>query len=1162
MAVPTEDQCQESQQRLQLSTAQWFLLLAIFPCIVVTGIAYFMFKEKKVPHVEPAATKHENEAAPPAFKGIRHRHQSQTRKSHDGHKHLAIPSPNIQEPSEQKASATVTETKLLTAKAKSDRRTYQYAKLSNGLQIVNVRDPSATTIGVAVSVQAGSLNNPKDVLGLAHFCEHMVFLGTKNFPDPSSFDRFINKYGGGNNAYTSDQDTVYYMSTLRQGWNESLARMSDFFRAPLFDRAYVEKEVHAIESEHAKNVQNPTQRTYEVMQSLADSRSPVSWFSTGDLETLINEPRKKGLDTVEELKKFFKENYCPGKFGVVTYSSDALDSQLEDSLAQFGNIPEGTCSTASASQPVVDAWHPKDAPAHVGKWVHIQAAQARSQLQVMWPMDSIQKLYKSSPADYVSHVLTWPGKQSLIRALKDDAGLVTKARFDEDTTSLGTTLSFTVDLTHKGREHPSAILELLYAFLAQVKEHGVDMDVYRSIAAAAQVTFDWKDKPATAEAVTDVADSLTWLPKDDLLTAGYTIPDPDSDLARKVLEKMTPDNMNVAFVDTQFKPYDPAKLKTLPHYGVPHTIRPFEEVVEGRVSQWLKWLDEKKAKQRSQNLESILKNHGIDVPQEMQQAKPIQNIPKDITLAHAKAQVGDDIETKLFGVRPKDVPQSVGGSLWYRQGTMDESPKVLAQFLLRKKADQGDGMTAKDALLLNVYMRLKQLLLEPETADFKETGSSYSIELGEELSMSFKGFAESLPKFVHTVFDEMGKDMDLSSELGQKQYAYIVEQLGDELQLYAEMPVSYAVQDRNSILQKGMKSRNEYIAAVSELKAEEVPGTLKRTLLNKQLHYSSLMLGNIDQKDAEALHKKCADDIHQGHGELTLSVDEIELQPPVVNFRRPLEIRKPNPKPGDLNHVTVVSLLMGIPDVQDRVIFSILGDIFSQLAYQELRTERGLGYVVNAGQIMISNVMGMSCVVQGTRKRPDEVEPLIEWVFNVKMRSFLQDMSPDDFLQYKNSFILQLKSPPENLQEELVHWPSQVFQGGKCFGLRDKMILYAMDKLSSKQQLIDAWDGMLAPKKETGLRQKITVKYFGQPSPDARPSSQEFVEALKKAEVDDATADQARKEHDSAMILEDADSVSRAKVVQDTEKTVSKDNVYFPGNLGCEEIAATGFLQY
>jgi secreted Zn-dependent insulinase-like peptidase len=444
MAGPTE-----GQQRQKLSTAQWFLLISIFPCIIITAVAYFWLKEKSV-HPQPATNVSKQtkavapEVAPAHLKGGSHRHHTKTRKTGIEHDHSLTKGPNSQKetttitedtaplkvPPLQKESATVTEKKLLTAKPKSDPRTYQYAKLSNGFQVVNVHDPSATTIGVAVSVQAGSLNNPKDVLGLAHFCEHMVFLGTKNFPDPSSFDQFINKYGGGNNAYTSDQETVYYLSTLQQGWNESLARMSDFFRAPLFDSTYVDKEVHAIESEHAKNVQNPAQRTYETMLSLADPRSPVSWFSTGDLKTLVIEPRKKGLDPVEELKKFFKAHYCPGKLGVVTYSSGTLDAQLADTLAQFGDIPEGSCASASASQPIVDAWHPRDAPARVGNWVHLQAAQARSQLQVMFPMDSLQMLYKSAPSEYMSYVLTWPGKQSLIRILKDDTGLVTRANVE------------------------------------------------------------------------------------------------------------------------------------------------------------------------------------------------------------------------------------------------------------------------------------------------------------------------------------------------------------------------------------------------------------------------------------------------------------------------------------------------------------------------------------------------------------------------------------------------------------------------------------------------------------------------------------------------------------------------------------------------------------
>merc|ERR1719207_477662 len=99
-------------------------------------------------------------------------------------------------------------------------------------------------------------------------------------------------------------------------------------------------------------------------------------------------------------------------------------------------------------------------------------------------------------------------------------------------------------------------------------------------------------------------------------------------------------------------------------------------------------------------------------------------------------------------------------------------------------------------------------------------------------------------------------------------------------------------------------------------------------------------------------------------------------------------------------------------------------------------------------------------------KKPDEVEPLIEWLFNVKMRERLKTMPVDEFETFKSSFISQMESPPENLAEELDHWPSQVSKGGKCFALRDQMILYAQQHLSSKQQLIDAWERVLAPKKE------------------------------------------------------------------------------------------------
>ncbi|CAE6914789.1 STE23 [Symbiodinium sp. CCMP2592] len=84
------------------------------------------------------------------------------------------------------------------------------------------------------AVKAGSHDDPRQLPGLAHFCEHMLFLGTEKYPENSGFDQFLMKYGGSSNAFTASEVTVYFAAASSDAASEGLDRFADFFRAPLF----------------------------------------------------------------------------------------------------------------------------------------------------------------------------------------------------------------------------------------------------------------------------------------------------------------------------------------------------------------------------------------------------------------------------------------------------------------------------------------------------------------------------------------------------------------------------------------------------------------------------------------------------------------------------------------------------------------------------------------------------------------------------------------------------------------------------------------------------------------------------------------------------------------------------------------------------------------
>ena len=149
-------------------------------------------------------------------------------------------------------------------KRPTDERQYRALELDNGMRVVLVSDPSSSRSAAALDVNVGAFSDPREVPGLAHFCEHMSFLGTKRFPKEEEFSSYLSSHGGSSNAYTDSEDTVYYFDVNADFTQEALDRFSQFFISPLFTQSATSRELNAIDSEHAKNINSDAFRLYQV----------------------------------------------------------------------------------------------------------------------------------------------------------------------------------------------------------------------------------------------------------------------------------------------------------------------------------------------------------------------------------------------------------------------------------------------------------------------------------------------------------------------------------------------------------------------------------------------------------------------------------------------------------------------------------------------------------------------------------------------------------------------------------------------------------------------------------------------------------------------------------------------------------------------------------
>merc|ERR1719453_1510289 len=141
---------------------------------------------------------------------------------------------------------------------------------------------------------------------------------------------------------------------------------------------------------------------------------------------------------------------------------------------------------------------------------------------------------------------------------------------------------------------------------------------------------------------------------------------------------------------------------------------------------------------------------------------------------------------------------------------------------------------------------------------------------------------------------------------------------------------------------------------------------------------------------------------------MNVPMEEVQIIDPLINPGRRVEVRKLNPRKGDPNHVTTVSIHYGIPEIADSVKFGIISQVMGPAAYDELRTNQQLGYVVSGGIGMVGNVLQASIVVQGAAKLPDEIEPQIDNVFMNIVLGKLENMTNAEFETHKEAFMKDL----------------------------------------------------------------------------------------------------------------------------------------------------------
>ncbi|WP_291401340.1 pitrilysin family protein [Daejeonella sp.] len=205
--------------------------------------------------------------------------------------------------------------------------------LSNGLKVLVHEDPTTPMAVVNILYDVGARDEHPDQTGFAHLFEHLMFGGSVNIP---SYDEPLQRVGGENNAFTSNDITNYYITLPSVNLETAFWLESDRMLSLAFSEKSLEVQRNVVCEEFKQRYLNqPYGDVWLKLRPMAYKQHPYQWATIGKS---LNHIENANIDDV---KAFFARHYNPSN-AIMVVGGDVKVAEVKH-LAEkwFGNIPSG-----------------------------------------------------------------------------------------------------------------------------------------------------------------------------------------------------------------------------------------------------------------------------------------------------------------------------------------------------------------------------------------------------------------------------------------------------------------------------------------------------------------------------------------------------------------------------------------------------------------------------------------------------------------------------------------------------------------------------------------------------------------------------------------------------------------------------------------------------
>lgn len=380
--------------------------------------------------------------------------------------------------------------------------------------------------------------------------EHMIFMGSEKYPRENEFDTYMQKAGGFDNADTDFEETSFYFETRDEYLDGALDRFSYFFKSPLCRKDTMTREREAVESEfQSKRVAEDIRRE-QLISSYGVPGHPMTTFAWGNLKTLKDNIDDDSLRA--KTYEFYMRHYSAHRMYLCIQSRRSLDKLQELVLSHFATLGNNALPGFDFTRYNHQNSFRQE---FFEKLIFVEPVTNVSKIDITWCLESQLKNFKTKPDQYVSTILGYEGRGSLMAYLRERLWAVDlDAGIDESgigSNAMYSLFNVTIYLTDKGFEHLDDVLAALFSYLRLMKAEGPNEQFFRQLQQIEDTAFKYSTERTPLDNVEDLVIALKHYPSQYILNGDSVYFEYDPEGIQAFIEDINTRRFNVMITSKQ-----------------------------------------------------------------------------------------------------------------------------------------------------------------------------------------------------------------------------------------------------------------------------------------------------------------------------------------------------------------------------------------------------------------------------------------------------------------------------------------------------------------------------------------------------------------------------------------------------------------------------------